>query len=296
LIGIGKLPYVFRKIYNKIFGNRAWWIEFYCIWLSLFNKNITFHFIYAENIYKYIGYFKKKNKIICTFHQPVKQLVKNKSIKYWSNIDKIIVMSQYMKDELKSEINHKKIYYIPHGVNTDFFRPNYSIRDTKNILMVGNWMRDFKFAYEVIQKLQYLDREIKINIVTLRKNWNIFSNLSSIKLHDNITDEELLKLYQVSKLLYLPLIDYTVNNAILEAAACGCRILVSVKKGENKTYFPNDLISVIGKDIDENVNIIFKILNDENNFNIRLQDYTTKKYSWKIIAKKTKKCLKKDHL
>jgi glycosyltransferase involved in cell wall biosynthesis len=43
----------------------------------------------------------------------------------------------------------------------------------------------------------------------------------------NISDEELLKLYRQTNLLFMPLKDATANNAVLEGIACGLPVLTT---------------------------------------------------------------------
>ena len=70
-----------RKIYRTILGNGCPFTVIRCILLAIFNKNLVFHFIYAENTYKWLNNFKgKTHKIVVTFHQPINFFQDNQRI------------------------------------------------------------------------------------------------------------------------------------------------------------------------------------------------------------------------
>src|SRR5206468_3316004 len=48
-----------------------------------------------------------------------------------------------------------------------------------------------------------------------------------VTFHRRISDTALLNLYNDSRLLFLPLIDATANNSLMEASACGVPIITS---------------------------------------------------------------------
>ena len=73
----------------------------------------------------------------------------------------------------------------------------------------------------------------------------------NIHFHTNIDDDELLRLYQSTDIIFLPLHQATANNAILEGAACGSAV-ISTNLDSIKGYMPGDESFLIDNN-DENI-------------------------------------------
>jgi len=277
---------IFKKIIDYLLYKRYWVNELTLILKIIFDKNANiYHIIYGENIYKYIGIFKKRNIIIATFHQPPEyfkyraNIIFKKNIKY---IDKIIVMSKDMETYFHSKYPNKKIKYIPHGIDTNYFKP-FGEKDN-DILMVGNWLRDFEFAAKVFK---YLENEnINILVVTNKENNKYFADNKNLILYNNITDNALLKLYQKTKIVFLPLIDYTANNALLEGLATGCDIIIATNCKKIESESP---VKYVDLNLKRAIAIIKNTLHEWKTDNIiKNYNYVKEKYSWEKIADITK--------
>jgi glycosyltransferase involved in cell wall biosynthesis len=276
------------RIYSRIFGYKLWWIEFQLILRSIFSmKNNVFHIIYGENIYKYLGYFKFSNKVILTLHQPPSYFEKRnqksflKSLKY---VDKIIVMSQDMEDYFKEKFPHKEVLFIPHGVDIDFFKAK-GAKDNQ-ILMIGNWLRDFEFASRVFKQLESNKSKISVKVLTNKVNHHHFEN-NVVELLPSISDEELLQLYQKSKIVFLPLKQFTANNAMLEAGSCGCQVIVATYR-ENIIEETNSVVSFIEFDenkVSEKLDEVLETWSDD--IEKANRNYINRIFSWNTIAIQT---------
>ena len=196
-------------------------------WIS--SKNRIFHFLYGENSYRYLGNiksFNKSNRLLCTYHTPptrFKELIKN--TKFINVLDAVVVVSTVQLDCFTKILGHERVHYVPHGININYFKPLPTSRNTNNFtcISVGSHLRDFQTLAHVANDLKSVD--IEFNIVTNIKNHNIFKGMKNVKTFSSINDDELLKLYQSSDILLLPLLDCTANNAILEGMACGLPII-----------------------------------------------------------------------
>lgn len=283
---------VIRKIYTLILGYGYTITIIKCIYLSLLYKNQVFHFIYAENTYKWLHRFKRKtNTIVCTYHQPINVFLNNpKWIDYLKHIDKIILMSPKDILQFRQWTGKDNVYYIPHGINTDFYKPDYSAKKYNNILMVGNWLRDFKFANNIFNLLIKNRSDLSITIVSNECNFSHFQKTNNLHLLSNISDEKLRSLYRTSKCLFLPLESFTANNAILEAAATGCPIVIATNNIDT-TYLNEKQIDFISLEIEKAYKHLTSILDNEyNSFKIKeVSQFIANNYSWHIIAKQTKK-------
>ena len=111
---------IFRKLYFTLLGTGTPFAIFKCILLSLFQKDLVFHFVYAENSYKWLYKFKRSNKIVCTFHQPLSFFTQNPVWdKRLKGIDGIILMSSNELDFFKDRTVNTRVVFIPHGIDTD---------------------------------------------------------------------------------------------------------------------------------------------------------------------------------
>ena len=273
-----------RKIYCTILGRKVPFALLKCIWLSLFQRNLVFHFIYGENTYKWLHYFKRNNKIVCTFHQPADYFRENT---YWQNVfpklDAIILMSKGDIQEFRKWSDKTKVVFIPHGINTDFYKPDDTIRRENRVLMVGSWLRDFQFANAVFLKLRNMNPDILITVVSSAENKKYFENLSEIEFLSGISDNELRKMYCRSKCLFLPLVSYTANNAMLEGASVGCNIVVATNHVDD-SYFDNNQINVYPLDIDNFADILYRM---ETTRNSEIRQYVLANFSWFKIGRDT---------
>ena len=102
--------------------------------------------------------------------------------------------------------------------------------------MVGNWMRDFKFANEVFSRILSENAGINITVVTLDTNFKFFRSHPRLRLVFGVSDEELRDLYQSAGVLFLPLKSFVANNAVLEMAACDGLIYVASNQTPPEDY------------------------------------------------------------
>jgi glycosyltransferase involved in cell wall biosynthesis len=140
---------------------------------------------------------------------------------------RIIVLCRRDAQTLSQWLPAERIVFIPHGVDTAFFRRNAMARSANpRVVFVGKWLRDFETAGEVLSLALARWPRLGADIVVARQ-WAAGSQLSAladhprVRWHEAVDDETLRQLYQAAWLLFMPLYETSANNALVEALACG---------------------------------------------------------------------------
>lgn len=274
------------------FGFNAFpWFLFKCLWMAITKGNLTFHFIYGENLFYDFSLLKVRGcKTVVTLHQPYDWFKDKPS---WRRrlkaVDQIILVGESEVEHFKKLTGKNNVLFVPHGICTDFYNPDTSVRKERMILTVGNWLRDYNFADRVYQKILKEDNDIRIVIVTNPKNKTLITPDERLSLVSGISDEDLLDLYRKTSCLFLPLVRYTANNALLEAGAVGCPILISCNYPDN-SYLPEHMVKILPMNEDDVVNHIMYMI-DNYSRKSTLSEYVNNHFGWKNIANTTKRVL-----
>ncbi|HLE24849.1 MAG TPA: glycosyltransferase family 4 protein [Thermodesulfobacteriota bacterium] len=211
------------------------------------NKVDIVHYLDGEHSAHYLPWlFKKWNKfttkILATFHQPP-DLLDSLIIKdVVAKLDFVTVLSPDQVAYFGELLAPDKICLIPHGVDTNFFKPRIKPKEESKFkcITVGHWLRNFKAMREVANKL-VSHKNIEFHVVASRLHGPRLIGLEDLKnvtiYRDNIDDTRLLELYQESDVLFLPLLQSAANNALLEGVACGLPV-ISTLLPSVKFYLP----------------------------------------------------------
>ena len=285
---VSKIVKYKRRVFNRLFEFNCFpWYVLKIIWLGLRYNNVVFHYIYGENTYfSWIRHFiRKGNKSLCTLHQPYDFFFTRKR---YTNLVKhangIILVGNTEVDKFKSLSKNQSVWFIPHGIDTEFYNIDDNVTKGKMLLTVGNWLRDYSFANRIYMKLLEEDNSLNIYVVTNSPNKEKLSKHDRIHILSGIDDEELKKLYQRCSVLFLPLIRYTANNSLLEAGATGCNIVVSSDYPDN-SYIPESLLTLTSMEEDMAINGIEKTMMPT--YNVEISEYVSRKYGWEHISKHT---------
>jgi glycosyltransferase involved in cell wall biosynthesis len=167
-----------------------------------------------------------RTRWVATIHFPAPHW-READIKALGNFGKIIVLCTRDREAFSRWIPADRISLITHGVDTSFFRPDETARSaTPRLLFVGKWLRDFDTAGRVLVETIARWPHFDADIVVARKwaSGSVLGELAShprIRWHDSVDDRTLRDLYQAAWILFMPLLDTSANNALVEALACG---------------------------------------------------------------------------
>jgi hypothetical protein len=279
---------VLHKVLFYLFNVQMPFVAVRVLFYGWIHRNSTFHIIYGENIYcEILRFLPRTCKVVCTLHQPFDYFNNKFWISWLKRIDCIILVGNADFLSFQRITEKSNVFFVPHGIDTDYYVRNNQSKRKNEILMVGNWLRDFSFAKDVFSELLKRDEKLVINVVTNESNFVFFKSFASrLNLYTSISDDELKSLYESCKVLFLPLVMYTANNAILEASSMDCPILVA-SDHPNYSYLPKEKLEIMPLDLR------LVIARFENPFfDVHNSEYIQEKYGWLSISKQVRKILK----
>ena len=200
-------------------------------------RHSIFHFLYGDFDFRYTGFLNglRGNHIVASFHLPPAQAKKLFHVtKHFNRLSAIFVVGKNQIPYFAQYADPKKIHWLPHGVDTNYFvpAPKRSCSKKKRILFVGRHMRDINTLIQVIHLFRESTRQVDFSIVAGKDpEWHSVSQFDNVEFLSGIPEEHLLSLYQSTDLLLLPLIDATANNSLLEALSCGLPAVVTNMEG-----------------------------------------------------------------
>jgi glycosyltransferase involved in cell wall biosynthesis len=282
---IKKIPKHFKFLFKRLF-------------LIYHSSKISKNYDLVHALYDDVAPYKSSKPLITTFHT-TKELDKDsfwlklRFIYQYHTIKKssaVIVLSNNMKNILSKHVNNKKIFVIPHGIDTNYFKPIKGVdKDLTNlkksygkiILCIGNYGTDFD------KLINFAKEEKNILFIILNNNLNL-PNLKNLIHFKKVSEKKLLELYTISDFLYRPLKFSSANNSILEAISMGVYVITNDTEGIKDYLTPKNSL------ITDNIEDIKKFLNKKISKN-NIRDIN---YDWKIISEKIltiyKKALKNE--
>jgi len=250
-------------------------------------REILIHYLNGErDIRQAVRFLPSKVTNIATFHKtPFVLETEFPNLKYLQKLNGAIAVGINQVDFLKNWLNIEKVAYIPHGVDTHFFVPDDSKRKENTLLFVGQHLRDFEAFNYAIPRLADKIQGLEVNVVLRQEFKDKIVSHKKVTIFSGLDDDKLREMYQKASLLFLPLIDVTACNSILEAMACGLPIVTSDLQG-NRGYGLNEQNSFLVPERDYSglVDSTLQAMNQDNSQMANAMRENALHYSWDKIG------------
>jgi glycosyltransferase involved in cell wall biosynthesis len=200
--------------------------------------------------------------IISSVHQPVVRLRADVPARAALDAsDAIVTVSRAQARELKDLGLTAPIFAIPHGVWTEAFRPAsevaYQNRDA--VLLVGSFLRDWAGARRVVEDLSR--KGIRSTALGAGPREHLVDD-PCVDVRPRVPESELASLYDRAAAVFLPFLEATASNALLEAMAAGCPVVCPRLPSLVEEYLGDDSDSFEAGDYEQAVaRLLFYVRN-----------------------------------
>jgi glycosyltransferase involved in cell wall biosynthesis len=197
------------------------------------------HYIHPETSLQQSWRWKSYHKFVLTVHQPREYVPRTRQqfgnegfLRGLEVADAVVATDPESLEAYRKYAPQARLEVIPHGVDTEFFRPAPDCPQRPVILTVGNWLRDYECWAKVVRvlsvQLPAVEFEVIANPDTLRQARAALGIHSSrVHFSTGLSDSELRAAYAHAQLIFLPLKDSAANNAVLESLAMGLPVVVT---------------------------------------------------------------------
>jgi glycosyltransferase involved in cell wall biosynthesis len=196
------------------------------------SRDQVIHFLYAENACRLTPAFDgwRGHRVVATFHQTPELLAgKLRRPAYLGRLGAAVMLGRNQANFLGRYVPPERLHFIPHGVDTTYFRPGPPSErgDPPLCASVGGTLRDFQTLRDAANLLAARGVPVRYDLVARGDQLPYVAGLAGARVRTWVDDEEFLRLYQRADLFVLPLHDAVASNTLLEAMACGAPTVVT---------------------------------------------------------------------
>lgn len=189
-------------------------------------------------------------------------------------------------------IEEKKIAIVPLSYRETHY--DASIKKEPFCLFVGTMTQPRKNVPRLIEAAKKYDFPLKLvgntgNEESETRLRSLIGNATNIEILGFVSDEELNDLYNRAKVFALPSINEGVGLVALEAAICGCNIVITNIGGPKEYYEEGSAEFVNPYDTDDIGKAVIRALNNDN-VQPQLRDTLIRKYNASLCVDKLIEC------
>lgn len=163
--------------------------------------------------------------IVSSAHQPATRLRQDApALEALRASDAVLTVSEQQAREMRALHLGVPIRSVPHGVWTDVFRPASPASAVRNqVLLVGSFLRDWTTARHVVSALAAAG--VGATALGAGARSHLADGEAPVDVRPWVPEAELAALYDGAAAVFLPFLEATASNALLEAMAAGCPVV-----------------------------------------------------------------------
>lgn len=203
-------------------------------------------------------------RTVATLHQPAEVARKVTNVEMLRWLDAVVLVSPSQLPFFRQHVPESKLHVILHGINSEFFCPPPELKPSHQLrcMIAGHWLRDWETFRSVARAMS------DVTFIAVPSSTIAFDDLPNVVTHRAVSDATLADLYRSVDVLFLPLIDSTANNALLEGIASGLPVVTTDLEAV-RAYLPSgEGIFVAGNRVESFVAALRQL---QQNIELRIQ-------------------------
>lgn len=255
-----------------------------------------FHYLYPENTLFEGWRWKGQKKLVLTCHQSAQDLTKLVTDRFMEGMrsaDVVVTLAQSEIERLKELAPQARVVFIPHGVDTTYFRPAPLPPERPLVLTVGNWLRDFDCWAQVVRRTLEIDNAVEFLVVALpetleKARRGLGRESSRVRYESGLSDDELRMAYERTTLVFLPLKSAVANNAVLESMAMGLPVVATDLDATRSYLGAESAVFINNRDPEEGAAAILNLLGSparRQRMSVAARARAESVFAWEVIAR-----------